>query len=207
MVIFSICEGYIYRAMIYIDTVVIDRILQALTSAALTKPIRYILTGESGSGKTIWCERLIKSALRNGLKVDGMISPGVYADDRHIAIDLRNITSGETRRLAKLRSQLEPTAATKKWEMDLDTLAWGNRVLSRLSEKDVLVVDEIGPLELIHGDGLQSAFKAIDKGKYRIAVIVVRPSLLDLTLQCWPDSQVLRLVADGASISQPKHTL
>jgi nucleoside-triphosphatase THEP1 len=44
---------------------------------------------------------------------------------------------------------------------------------------DVLVVDELGPLELIHGKGWIVALDILQARNYRAALVVVRPCLLE----------------------------
>jgi nucleoside-triphosphatase THEP1 len=171
----------------------VGSILHDLDSAEADAPIRYLLTGESGSGKTIWCSKLVEAAQKSGLVIGGVLSPGVYEGDRRVAIEIRDIGTDERRTLARLRPRPDPTAAIKKWEMDPDVLDWGNSIFSRRAELDLLVVDEIGPLELLHASGLLAAIQAIDRGDYRGAVVVVRPSLLEKASERWPESRVLRL--------------
>lgn len=175
-------------------------VIEDLISAEPNASARYLLTGESGSGKTTWCLKLVEIARESGLAVGGVISPGVYAGDRHVAIDIWDIGTDARRLLARLRPKPDQAAATKKWEMDPDAIGWGNSVLSRPGELDLLVVDEIGPLEFIHARGLLAAIQAVDRGNYRAAVIVVRPSLLEAALQRWPDSQVLQLPGPPPSV-------
>lgn len=172
------------------------KIKGVLREAALevaSAPRRYILTGDSGAGKTRWCAALVEAAQQRGLTVGGVISPGVCVDGRRIGIDLQIVETGEARRLARPRPEVAPDQPTKKWEMDTETLRWGNQALRRLGEIDLLIVDELGPLEFVHDDGLAEAFRVVDQGNYRVAVLVVRPSLLELALQRWRESQVIQV--------------
>ncbi len=171
----------------------VESILRDLSSAEADAPIRYLLTGESGSGKSIWCSKLVEAARSSGLVIGGVISPGAYVGDRRAAIELRDIGTDERQTLARLRPKPDPTATTKKWEMDPEVLDWGNSILSQTAKLDLLIVDEIGPLELLHASGLLAAIQAIDRGDYRAAVVVVRSSLLEKALQRWPRSRVLQL--------------
>jgi hypothetical protein len=40
-------------------------------------------------------------------------------------------------------------------------------------------VDELGPLEIVRGQGWQKAFNVLNRGDFRLALVVVRPELVD----------------------------
>ncbi len=63
--------------------------------------------------------------------------------------------------------------------MDKDTIAWGNTCLDAISRTDLLLIDEIGPLELIQGRGLTRALPALENAGYRLAIVTMRPSLME----------------------------
>ncbi len=179
----------------------VEAILRNLTSSTFDGSILYLLSGERGDGKTSWCKELAAAARASDLVLGGVISPGVYAGSRRIAIDLEDLHSQETRRLATRRSDSEYPAPARKWAFDPQAIDWGNHLFGSLGEVDLLIVDEIGPLELLEGKGLQAALLSIDRAEYRAGVIVVRPSLLEIALRRWPDAYVLKLPRGGASES------
>lgn len=66
-------------------------------------------------------------------------------------------------------------------------------MLRRASESlpTLLVVDELGPLELQRDAGLSAGIAAIDGLQQGLACVVVRPSLVDVALKRWPDAVVV----------------
>jgi hypothetical protein len=52
-------------------------------------------------------------------------------------------------------------------------------VLSAATPCDLLIVDELGPLELVGGHGWVHALDVLRKGDFGAALVVCRPSLLD----------------------------
>ena len=62
-------------------------------------------------------------------------------------------------------------------------LIWGNHVLSNSTPCDLLVVDELGPLEIDRGTGWQAGLAAVDSKEYAVAVVVVRAELLGRILR------------------------
>ena len=55
-----------------------------------------------------------------------------------------------------------------------------------LRNGELLLIDELGPLEFRGEGGFIAGFAAIDARHYRLAVVVVRPELLDAARQRWP---------------------
>ena len=45
------------------------------------------------------------------------------------------------------------------WHMDEAVLAWGNQIIAGLKDEDVIIIDELGPLELEDGYGYQQALQ------------------------------------------------
>jgi nucleoside-triphosphatase THEP1 len=56
---------------------------------------------------------------------------------------------------------------------------WGNEVLSRSLPCDLLIIDELGPLEVLGNRGWSNALSVLDAGDYAAALVVCRPGLLD----------------------------
>ena len=69
-----------------------------------------------------------------------------------------------------------------------------------LKDEDVIIIDELGPLELEEGYGYQQALHLLDEGRYRKAVVVVRPSLLPLARVRWPAAQGVSVTGEVTMI-------
>ena len=80
--------------------------------------------------------------------------------------------------LAKVDDQ--PAALrTTRYRFDADVMAWGAASLDAACPCDLLIVDEIGPLELERRQGWVNALNVLREGQFDLAVVVVRPSLID----------------------------
>lgn len=162
-------------------------------------PSLFLVTGSSGSGKTYWCQQVVQYARRHEWTVAGLLAPPVMEGANKIGIDLEDLSSDERRRLAMRLSadngQEEATTGvtTGCWKFDHNVITWGNAVLRNITSPDLLVVDELGPLEFRQRQGLQSAFPLIDGWRYRLACITARPSLVGAVRMRWPWSQVVVL--------------
>ena len=167
-----------------------------------------LLTGESGAGKTRWCQELIRMTRLSDLSPQGLVSPAVFESGLKTGIDAVAIHSGERRRLAtwvkssEHGSQEHPK--THQWKFDLHVLEWADRVLSELAGGDLLVLDELGPLEFYEGTGFISGMELVDSRSFQLTIAVIRPALLSRAQARWPwgqmlDVSTLRRIPAGAA--------
>jgi len=151
-----------------------------------------IISGQSGAGKSTWCQEAATQARTAGLEVSGLISPAVFENGKKVGIDLIDIKTNERRLLAK-RKQLEWDCKSCNWDFDERACAWANQVLREASSAEVLFIDELGPRELLRGEGFQEGVRLLDEGRYESAFVVVRPQLLTIARQRWPNLQLIHL--------------
>lgn len=160
-------------------------------------PNLHLVSGERGSGKTQVCAGLAQLLSLYNEDLGGVISPAVFTRGRKTGIEVYDLRTQQRRSLAGLRSSDEPlesgAPATADWAFDAAALAWGNELLHQAVPCGVLIVDELGPLEFVEGQGWMAGLDALDSRKYRMAVATVRPTLLQTALQRWPKAQVHRL--------------
>ena len=153
-----------------------------------------IISGEISSGKTILCRELIKNFSSLGWQISGLRSPAIFENGEKTGIAVENLATGEVRKLAV--SDYKPEGLEGEplhWTFDEQVLAWGNQVFLDSVPTELLVVDEIGPLELIRGEGWTNAIKAIESKKYDLAIIIMRPKLLNKALSLWPWGNTIRI--------------
>ena len=150
-----------------------------------------LITGPSGSGKSAWCTQFIEKAHANGLEVGGVLSRPVFTQGRKVGIDLVDLQTGEDRRLANLRTAESKGLITKRWHYEPQTLTWANLVLHDLQPCDIVIIDELGPLEFSRDEGLQEGMRIVDDQRFPEMYVVIRPELLSQALQRWPWAEVL----------------
>ena len=161
----------------------------------LAGPVRLIVTGEIGQGKTRTCEAAAERLRDLGWEIAGVLSPAVWVGNQKVAIDALDLRTGRTRRLAERAGAGHALAgpATRSWRFDAETIAWCNSLLADAIDCDLLVVDELGPLEFESGDGLIQGVRAVDAGRFRLGLVVVRPRLLQPAQARWPTAAVLAI--------------
>lgn len=159
-----------------------------------------LLSGSKGVGKTTLCARVAARARAVGLRVAGVISPPEIAPDgAKVGILVEDVAAGERRRLA-VATHLRRGARTETthWSFNEDALHWGAGVIARATPCDLLLLDELGPLELERGEGWTAALDVLRDGAYRWALVVVRPSLVPIMQDRaagWPGVQAGDVIA------------
>jgi len=136
-----------------------------------------LLSAPSGSGKTTACLQLTDLVRASGAKVCGIVCPAVFKGRHKCAIDMRDLSSGEQRLLARRIAPGEK-ATLGDWHFEHRTLAWGQHLLSHLPDAEVFILDEIGPLELLHDGGLSLGIDAARHFPAILKVLTIRPSLV-----------------------------
>lgn len=158
------------------------------------KPLLFLITGYRGSGKTSFCRKMVAAAREAGWKTAGLLSNPVFEEGVRTAIEVEDLRSGETRTLATRAQTPEAgTPGARHWKFDDSALDWGDAVLAAAAPCDLLVVDELGPLEFERGEGWQSGLEAVDSRQYAIAFVVIRSELLGDALARWDEAHLVEI--------------
>jgi nucleoside-triphosphatase THEP1 len=152
-----------------------------------------LLTGGFESGKSNLCLAVAQTAAEAGWEVAGVLSPAVFTGGEKTGIDLLDPKTGQRRNLAMRRGRAESTLETKRWSFIPESVAWGSQLLREAVPCDLLLVDELGPIEFTQNQGWVEAFEAIKSGLYRTALLVIRPWLLEQAAGRWNVSRVIDL--------------
>lgn len=155
----------------------------------LSSPL-FILSGDREIGKTTFLKRLLQDSALRSCDIAGVVSPAVFQEQQKIGIDLLDPRTRVQKRLADLRSVEETASVTQHWNFLPESMDWGNQLLAAAVPCDLLIVDELGPLELKMGQGWQQGITAVSSGQYRLCLLVIRPSLLEEAHSLWPTGEV-----------------
>ena len=139
----------------------------------MLEPRIILLTGNRQIGKSTACVSLVNMLRETDLKVTGLITLRTGSDD----LAVQEINSGDTYPLT-LPLNSETGFLIGHFRFSTDALARTNRALDACFPTQVFILDEIGPMELVYGQGWARAITLLRHRKYRIAFIVVRPELI-----------------------------
>lgn len=136
-----------------------------------------VITGESGSGKTTACRRLIQYLRQKGRDVAGVITEASYQDQHKQALLVEDVFTQTRQPLAEILPVTDGPG-TGKWHFHLSGVEWGNEIIQQAATHEYLIIDELGPLELQQQKGWVNGIQALRTGSYQKALVVIRPSLL-----------------------------
>jgi nucleoside-triphosphatase THEP1 len=137
-----------------------------------------ILTGAPGTGKTTTCRQLVDRVRDLGHDCAGILCPSRVAGGVKVGIDVVDVRTEERRQLAEV-DELPGALRMGPYRFDEEAIAWGVARLGIACPCDLLIVDEVGPLEMSGVGGWTNAVEILRTGDCRLAVAVVRPSLVD----------------------------
>jgi nucleoside-triphosphatase THEP1 len=152
-----------------------------------------LLTGPVGVGKTTVAERVVGLARRQDMICGGLLAPTmVNRCGQKVGIWGVDVRTGERRILARTERDLGGPEVGP-YSFDTGALDWALTALERsLGACDLLIVDEIGKLELWKGIGLAPILPRLTSAEAGTTLILVRDFLLaDLQAHLEPAQQVI----------------
>ena len=155
----------------------------------------FIVCGQVHSGKTGFMEEFIQECKKNAFKVDGILSMGTFKENQRDTFSLYHIREGQSYELAS-REKKPGWFRYRRYFFNPASFEKGLEFLTRglAEENDVLVLDEIGPMEL-GGKGWYRALQVLDRN-YRIPQVwVVREKILGEVRDQWiiPEENVFHI--------------
>jgi nucleoside-triphosphatase THEP1 len=136
-----------------------------------------ILTGGVGSGKTTYLRSAIPLIRKRGVAVDGYLSERVMDGVTAAGYDLVDLQNGRRCRLLR-RSAGGGADHVGPFETDAEGFAAAEGIIARSRTSDLLVVDEMGRLEL-EGKGVWPAAGPVLREAGRRVLVVIREALLE----------------------------
>ncbi len=166
--------------------------MMALMLAQLEKSLQlsirskvYLLTGEQGAGKTTYLAKAIPRMRSKGLTVGGILAHVFYADSKRTGYDIENVLTGERLPLCRT-DQVGSGQIIGPFAFLEGGLALGEQALApaTIGHCDVVIVDEVGPLEL-QGGGWARSIRRLLETDGKTLLIVVRPALVEKIQTMW----------------------
>jgi nucleoside-triphosphatase THEP1 len=153
-----------------------------------------LISGGRRAGKTTVLLKVREAAVR--LRMGGFLSVARFEDGEKTGIDLMDAATGEVMPLAVAESSPQGTEGirTGHYRFHPAALAAGLRWAEAGREANVFFVDELGPLELVHGEGWVAVIPMIRAQQFGAALVVVRPELIEIAreqMNLPPDTPVI----------------
>lgn len=149
------------------------------------KHIIFLVTGRVQTGKTTFLTKLVELLRERGLSVGGFLCPGSFDSGKRSGFDLKNIETGVELPMASDREFSDWVKYRRFWFNPGAFLAGKEWIRSSLvQEPAVIVIDEVGPMEL-EGSGWLESIEFLQSSSVPVQLWSVRESLLEEVMQRW----------------------
>ncbi|MBN2776158.1 MAG: hypothetical protein JXR36_00855 [Bacteroidales bacterium] len=150
-----------------------DARIKELSKSQHQKPGIYIICGKKNEGKTTFVKSLAKDLKDNSNTIGGIFSEKHIQNDKCIGYDIVDINTGNRAQFL-IEGNIPNCQKIMKFSIINDGLVFGNNTIkSAISEKEIIIIDEVGLLELDNG-GWHESLVNIDKNPTKIFVIAIR---------------------------------
>ncbi len=139
-----------------------------------------LLTGARRIGKSTMCQRLVEEGRRRGKRLGGFTSPAIFSPQgQKTGAYLQDVRTGEMRLQYSTDQSAGPQVGP--FAMEEEVLQWGIHLVreSLRAGDDLVIIDEIGPLELMKGQGFAPLLRDLECFPRASVLIVVRPELVE----------------------------
>ncbi len=145
----------------------------------------FILTGDKRSGKTSFLSDCLQTLKKENIRVGGILSPAVHDGTTRIGFDVMDILSQT--RVPLCRTTHNPdNIKLGDYYFHPNGIRFGNNALSLngIGSCELVIIDEVGPLEL-DGKGWAESLDKIIPELTSPLLIVVRESLIKAVSNRW----------------------
>ena len=131
----------------------------------------WLLTGQPGVGKSTIVSRVVLRLKSAGVIVGGCSTTERKVKGARVGFEVLNLTDGTRGELASIASSLGPRVG--RYRVNLaDLAAVGAAGLSKAAaSSEVIVIDEVGPMELVSPEFRKGVRACLDSGKPILAVV------------------------------------
>jgi nucleoside-triphosphatase len=128
-----------------------------------------VLTGRPGAGKTTAVMRAARELKERGAKIGGIVSRELTANNKRIGFEIIDLATSDSCVLASITGN---GPRVGKYFVNLTGCRFAaERLKSAASNSDIIICDEIGPMELKSGEFIESVENLLDVDKKVVVVV------------------------------------
>lgn len=136
----------------------------------------FILTGSVHSGKTTLLKKVVRDLKEKKYRIDGFLSETVWKKEEIVGYDLFDLKKERSIPLIRRTGEKEWQKIGSYFFIP-QSLAEAEKIILRGKEADILVVDEVGPLEL-SGRGFWPALMQVVFQPLNSYILVIRKNII-----------------------------
>ena len=134
----------------------------------------FFLTGQPGVGKTTVLLKIVERLKAQGFKIGGLLSREVRKDGRRVGFKILALDTGREGWLAHVRQSVGPKIGKYRVCMkDLESIGV-DAILRAIKETEIVVIDEVGPMELFSQSFRRAVTEALNSKKIILGTIHYR---------------------------------
>ena len=149
------------------------RDITALLDVRAMKAKNVLVTGRPGVGKTTAVLKAVEELRRSGYAVGGFVTREVRVEGRREGFIMVDLAKGEQAYLARVGEGRPRVGRYVVFIHELERLGVP-AILNAIEQADIVVVDEIGPMELLSQKFKRAVLKALESSKPVLATIHYR---------------------------------
>jgi len=134
----------------------------------------FFITGQPGIGKTSVILKTVEELKKQGFRVGGIVSREVREHGIRVGFEILDISSQKRGLLAHVNQQNGPQLS--KYRINLNDIKkiGATAILKAIANAQIIIIDEIGPMELFSKEFKNAVYRAIESNKIIIGTIHYR---------------------------------
>jgi nucleoside-triphosphatase THEP1 len=163
-----------------------ETLLSIFEKEYLLRPQVVIITGDIHQGKTTFVQKIVADLFEQKIRIAGFLSIGINENGIRTGFNLTDLGSSRQIELCSDKKN-EKRLKLGRYFFNQDAISFGNEILDakKLSDKQVILIDEVGHLEL-KGKGWSNAIENITRINNTIPQLwIVRKSLVQKISRRW----------------------